>query len=114
MGVARFKPRSYSSEPKSFGKAANIGWKSFSDPAEKDRQWAAQFQHGYAVRINRRLQELGMTSREYSALTGVGYDRITKVLRGDAVIRLEDVSQAERLLGGIIERSANCPDESSS
>jgi hypothetical protein len=103
MGVARFKPRSYTSEPDSFGKAAVIDWIVPADPTEQDRQWAARLQHTSAVVINRRLRDLHKTVKDYSDMTGIGYDRLTKVLRGEAVIRLEDVSQAERLLGGIVD-----------
>lgn len=63
---------------------------------------AARLQHEYAVRINRRLRGLGKTVYDYASMTGTSYDRLTKVLRGVAVMKLEDIAQAERLLGNII------------
>ncbi len=97
MSDPRFRPRAYTEEPLGFGKVESIRW---SD-TDADRILASKLQHEYAVRINRRLKEMGKSVREYAAMTGIGYDRITRVLRGDAVMRLEDVAQAERLLHGI-------------
>lgn len=96
-------PRSYTTEPAAFGKAAQIQWIEPSEPSEADRCLAARMQHEYAVRINRRLRELGKTVHDYASMTGTPYDRLTKVLRGVAVMKLEDIAQAERLLGHIVE-----------
>lgn len=101
MSDPRFRPRAYTEEPQGFGKVASIRWIEAKSPREADRILASKLQHEYAVRINRRLKETGKSVREYAAMTGIGYDRVTRVLRGEAVMRLEDVAQAERLLHGI-------------
>jgi hypothetical protein len=88
-------------EPLGFGKVESIRWVEPESATDADRILASKLQHGYAFRINRRLREIGKSVRDYADMTGIGYDRITKVLRGEAVMRLEDVAQAERLLHGI-------------
>ena len=105
MSDPRFRPRAYTSEPNAFGKAANLVWITPATDAEMDLCRAAQLQHTYAVRINRRLRETNKTVRDYAEMTGVGYDRLAKVLRGDAIMRLEDIAQANRLLGEILHAS---------
>lgn len=101
MSDPRFRPRAYAEEPLGFGKVESIRWIEAGSDLDADRILASKLQHEYAVRINRRLKELGKSVRQYAGMTGVGYDRMTRVLRGDAVMRLEDVAQAERLLHGI-------------
>ena len=107
MSDPRFKPRAYTTEPNAFGKAANLGWITPTTDEETDLCRTAQLQHSYAVRINRRLREMDKTVRDYSRMTGIGYDRLAKVLRGDAIMRLEDIAQAERLLGEILGTQDN-------
>lgn len=101
MSDPRFKPRAYTLEPLGFGKVQTIQWMEPESDTEADRILASKLQHEYAVRINRRLKEIGKSVRDYATMTGIGYDRIARVLRGEAVMRLEDVAQAERLLHGI-------------
>ena len=40
--------------------------------------------------------------KAYADACNVPYDRLSKVMRGTAIIRFEDVAQAERLLGGMV------------
>jgi hypothetical protein len=103
MSDPRFKPRAYTAEPNAFGKAANVRWISAATDSDADLCLAAQLQHTYAVRINLRLRDMKKSVRDYSHMTGIGYDRLAKVLRGDAIMRLEDIAQAERLLGKILD-----------
>lgn len=105
MSDPRFRPRSSAAEESAFGKALRISWYKPTSPSRVACLAAAQLQHRYAVRINNRLRELGKSVRDYSEMAGVGYDRMTKVLRGEAVMRLEDVTDAERLLGKILSES---------
>ncbi len=57
--------------------------------------------HMFACRINKRLRERRETVAKYAELTGVGYDRTSKMLRGDVLMKFEDIAQADRILGGI-------------
>jgi hypothetical protein len=104
MSNPRFRPREYTREPGAYGKAANIEWIIPDSPPEQDRAQAALLQHQYAVRITQRLRQQRITLTSYATLAGVGYDRMSKVLRGEAVMRLEDIAQAERILeGGVLK-----------
>lgn len=103
MSDPRFRPRqmAVTSDRNSFGKAEEISWLEGTTDIEVSRIEAARLQHALALKITRRLQNEGHSIRSYATLAGIGYDRMAKVLRGEAVMRLEDVSDAERLLGEI-------------
>ncbi|MEE1622728.1 hypothetical protein ACQ3I4_15720 [Zafaria sp. Z1313] len=105
MSDPRFRPRHMAAPPdrRHFGKLSEIQWLTGTTELEISRVEAARLQHSFAVRINQRLRDQGHSIRAYATLTGSGYDRMTKVLRGEAVMRLEDVADAERLLGGIVQ-----------
>lgn len=103
MSNPRFRPRDYTSEPGAFGRATTIEWIAQDSAFGQDRAQAAWLQHLYAARITQRLRDQKKTLAKYADLAGVGYDRMSKVLRGEAVMRLEDIAQAERILeGGIL------------
>ncbi|TFC99189.1 hypothetical protein E3T25_16110 [Cryobacterium sandaracinum] len=130
MTDARFRPRDFALTPDRFGRPTGIEWKSIQvvdwvipeDPAElqdlrrryadwRTNAWrlqAAQMQHYYAMRIRRAIAEgtqvkgRGMTrSRVYAQMAGISYDRLVKMLRGEVIMRLEDVAAADRMLGDI-------------
>lgn len=103
MSDPRFKPRRYTTEPAVYGKAETIGWKETRTDQERDRLLAAQLQHRYAVRITRRAQRKFGSLKAYARATDLNYDRLSKIIRGEALMRFEDLAHAERLLGGIIE-----------
>ena len=96
----RFQPRDYASGS-DFGMYAGIGWKKSVSDKECDRIDAARLQHMYAVAIRSKARARFKTVRAYADTCGVSYDRMAKVLRGEAIMRLEDIAQAERILGGI-------------
>lgn len=93
-----------------FGKVAEISWLQGSSEAEASQIEAARLQHALALKITGRLRERGYSIRAYADLAGVGYDRMAKVLRGEALMRLEDVSDAERLLGAVVQPLINVKD----
>lgn len=89
------------SHRRDFGKVQEIDWLEGTTEAEASRIAAARLQHALAVKITGRLKDKQLSIRNYAELAEIGYDRMAKVLRGEAVMRLEDVSDAERLLGAI-------------
>ncbi|WP_418606163.1 hypothetical protein [Georgenia sp. SUBG003] len=95
--------------PGQFGKDEHIAWRSVSGEDHAARLETARLQNTIAARIAAKLRSRGLTVKDYAALAGVGYDRMLKVLRGDVLMRLEDVSDAERLLGGITCEKAERP-----
>lgn len=104
MSDPRFQPRLMATEAdrSNFGKAVRISWLEGSTDLEAKRIAAARLQHAFAVKITATLRDKGLNIRSYAELAGVSYDRMAKVLRGEALMRLEDVADAERLLGSIV------------
>lgn len=85
-----------------FGKVVEMSWLEGGTDLEDKRIATARLQHALAVKINGRLREKGLNIRSYAELAAVSYDRMAKVLRGEALMRLEDVADAQRLLGSIV------------
>ena len=110
MSNPRFTPRRYTSEPENFGRTREIGWVDDTDGPDKvrstyeqDRFAAARLQHQYAVGIRRRARTKHGSLKVYAEECGIPYDRLAKVMRGEVIMRLEDIVQAERILGGILD-----------
>lgn len=101
MSSPRFEPRRYVSVPQDFGRYAGVGWRQTRNAEDRDRSEAAKMQHMYAVAIRMRARKKFKTVRGYADACGVSYDRMAKMLRGEAIMRFEDVAQAERILGNI-------------
>lgn len=96
------QPRSFAVDPRAFGKDG-IQWKTVDDPLEQDLLVAAQIQHKYALKINRRAQQVGMTIKELSARGDTNSPRSNgRMLRGEAYLRLEYLAQVHRILGDIL------------
>lgn len=98
----RFRPRRYTTEPAAFGKAETIKWREGRTEEESDRIQVSQWQHMYAVRIARQAVRKHGTLKAYAVANDLNYDRLSKVVRGDALMRFEDLAVAERLLGDIL------------
>ena len=101
MGNPRYEPRSYTDEPESFGKARTVQWKPIVSGTEDERR-AAQIQHAWAVQIRRTAAGRFGSLAKYANAAGLSYDRLTKVMRGSEVMRLEDLATAERILGAVL------------
>ncbi|MDQ2955455.1 MAG: hypothetical protein M3Y42_00625 [Actinomycetota bacterium] len=102
MSDPRFRPRRCTSEPGAFGKADTIAWNQPVSEPDHDRILAAQMQHRYAVRISKRSRAKYGSLKGYAEAAGLNYDRLSKIIRGEALMRFEDLANAERLLGGIV------------
>ena len=112
MSNPRFTPRRYTSEPENFGRRNLIDWVDDNDQPgkarsthEKDRIAAAKLQHQFSVAIRRRASDKFGSLRAYAGECEVPYDRLSKVMRGEAIMRLEDIAQAERVLGDVLVQS---------
>jgi hypothetical protein len=106
MSDPRFRPceMAIPSDRQSFGKSTDIRWLRGTTDEQVARIDAARLQHEFALAITRRLHSKRLSIREYAKSTGGGYDRLAKVLRGEVIMRLEDISDAERLLGEIVQK----------
>lgn len=90
------------SDRRHFGKVVRISWLEGGTDLEEKRIATARLQHAISVKIMARLRDNGQNIRSYAELANVSYDRMAKVLRGEALMRLEDVADADRLLGSIV------------
>lgn len=107
---SKYAPRDATFEPQGFGRVEVIRWKAGTLPAEKARVGAAQMQHVYSLRIRQRIEERSWSAGRYAQLAGTSYDRLMKLLRGEIILRLEDIAMADLLVGevsdGAIARAA--------
>lgn len=101
MTVKRYEPRSFAVDFHDFGSVRKIRWKAEDSLSgeELDYLLASQLQHTYAVKINEQITNLHGTVREYAKVAGHNYQRLGRMLRGEIVMRLDDISNAERQLG---------------
>ncbi len=97
----RFQPRWYSLEPRVFGRARHVGWKDAYGDQQRRQLLASQIQHDYAVAIRDAISASAVLGsvRDYAIKAGADYQRLAKVLRGEAIMRFEDVADAHRVLG---------------
>ena len=127
--LPRYCPRDFCAEPESFGYARTVRWIPQADERSKALCIAAQMQHVYAVRIRQRAKFLDqqakdaakarMQSSDVSAegesgvpgkalkllaeKTGTSYPRLLRALRGEVVLRFDDIAWADLVLGQISE-----------
>lgn len=77
---------------------ANPGWKALGPEVSEAALRAAKMQHHCAVQIRERMKEKKLTLKAYARATGSSYDRIGKMLRGEVIMRLEDIAIADIVL----------------
>ncbi|WBM79120.1 hypothetical protein KIV56_11520 [Cryobacterium breve] len=70
---------------------------------------AAKLQHLYAMRIRARIRSAENSGpqslKAYAAASGIKYDRVLTILRGETVLRLDDIAMADLILGEVSEVS---------
>lgn len=115
MSDPRYAPRDCAVDQARFGKADELTWKTsealmaiypkLADTETRARALllAAKLQHHYVLRIRKRLKETRTEAKSFAADAGIGYDRMVKVLRGAAILRLEDLAMADVLIGEVSE-----------
>ena len=126
MSGPRYVPRSVCAEPDGFGKASGVRWVPATDEHSAALVRAARLQHLYAVRIRTRANAIAkgkVTPNEsgplaarpgadtttplkmLARLSGRSYPRLLRCLRGEVVMRLEDIAWADLVLGEISEQA---------
>jgi hypothetical protein len=103
---SRYVPRDYALEPLHFGSLRNRAhWRDdCTSDADLDRLRAARVQHGYSYRIRLAIRSSKFeTAKAFAEGHGLNYARFSRMLRGEIVMRFEDVATAERLLPGVFE-----------
>lgn len=99
MSDPRFIPRQWVLKPEQFGRRLDVSWRQAQDAQQASELAAAQRQHELTYLIRRRLDEQGRTIRWFAQQVGAGYERTTRLLRGAVLMRIQDVTDAERILG---------------
>ena len=97
MTNPRYRPRDYCLEPELFGKRFELTWRAVEE-RENARLAAAQLQNRYAVFIRHQVRTQKKTLEVYAITADISYDRLMKMLRGDVIMRLEDLGMAHYLL----------------
>lgn len=125
MSAPRYVPRDWCAEPDSFGKARDVRWLPATDTRSDALSRASRLQHVYAVRIRLRAEAImkgdvartlngplasrpgADTTAPLKALamaSGTSYARWLRCLRGEVVMRLDDIAWADLVLGDISEQ----------
>lgn len=100
MTSPRFAPRNYCLDPSQFGRYSDIHWRHPSGGSDQLDQWeTARFQHRMAVQVREALAARNQALDDYAAEQGLNRNRIGRLLRGDIIMRLEDVMNVRRNLG---------------
>lgn len=102
MTNARFQPRNYAVTPNSFGTELELQWRTLPARASSDQEdqlGAAQLQHRLSIAIRLAAVRRHGSVRAYCDFRDLSYQRTARMLRGEVVMRLEDVANARRNLG---------------
>jgi hypothetical protein len=100
----KYVPRQYLRLPSMFGRPSPyLQWAIPATVDEAVKLRAAQLQHEFSIRIREGLAARGSSKQNYAIAAGMSYDRFIKVLRGEAVMRIDDIAQADLLLGRVTE-----------
>lgn len=103
MNHARYIPRDFSLEPAGFGRAKTLRWRPDISAGELTQFSAAQMQHLYVLRLRDALRANGKSWKWFAEASVQSYDRLMKVLRGESILRLEDLAAGDQFLGPITE-----------
>lgn len=103
MTAHRYVPRSYATEPERFGRPGKpLTWREVGvgphDVPLTEQDWlrAAQIQEQFARRVR---DQIGGPVTDFAETHEISYGRLSRMLRGENVMKLEDVAELERLLG---------------
>ena len=100
MSDSRYVPRSFAVTPTEFGQKSNIEWVPDSDLSNKELDWlrASQLQHAFSRQIRLAIGRDFESVQEFADVNELDYRRLSRVLRGEAIMRLEDLATVERTL----------------
>jgi len=100
LSDSRYVPRSFAVTPTDFGQKSTIEWVSDADLPNKEIDWlrASQLQHGFARQIRLAIGREFESVQEFADVNELDYRRVSRVLRGEAIMRLEELAAVERIL----------------
>lgn len=90
--------------PRDFGKKRSPAF--VEETPENSRSApGATAQHAFAKETHFALDERGMSMGDLSAATVLEYQRPTRILRGSAIMRVEDIGMISRVMPEVFEAS---------
>jgi len=97
----RFVPRSYALSAKDFGTTSQIRWRSAEGLSAGDyvNLRVAQVHHALSLRVRNAVAVNGTTIMELADGMGMNHLRLGRLLRGEIVLRFEDVVLIDDELG---------------
>jgi len=100
LSDSRYVPRSFAVTPTEFGQKSSIEWVPDADLPNKELDWlrASQLQHGFAHQIRVAIGRNYQSVQEFADVNELDYRRLSRMLRGEAITRLEDVATIRRTL----------------
>jgi hypothetical protein len=107
MSDPRYRPRDWAVEPALFGVGMDIKWgDDVNVQSDFAQRGASALQHDVAVSVRNRLRDRPrrMSLKRLAAETEISYDRLSRLLRGEVVMRLEDIAAMEAVLGALVTR----------
>lgn len=114
-----WRPRTFLEVETAFGKVYGVQWKDpltvtrtddVTDEQQQARALAARWQHEVAAAVHDGRALQGMTIEEVAEHTRMGVDNLSRLLRGDGPMQVEDFAALSRLFGfGIEIRNDEAP-----
>lgn len=100
MTTPRFEPKAYCVRPKDFGRRG-VEFLDPDDlhPDERNRVWVAKLQSEVASKLRDRMLYADLTLEEVASDLGMTASRLGRLIRGEIVLRLEDLADLDRELG---------------
>ncbi|MFJ3490613.1 helix-turn-helix domain-containing protein [Leifsonia aquatica] len=96
----KFRPREYMVDPAGFGRVESSKFLEPSGSIEDAvRIRASKWQHTFAYLTRDLMRAKRLNQKDLAARSHMSYDRVSRVLRGDVLLRLEDMAAFERVLG---------------
>ena len=103
MAKARYVPAQFATMRRMFGRRRDVAFREVGTPQKDAQAWASDLQHRYAMRIRDAIFKKGWTVVQYAEAADVTADHMHKLLRGEAILKLEDMAMADLLVGGVSE-----------
>ena len=100
MTNPRFRPKTFCKPTKNFGTVRPVTWDNPDTmrDSELDQLGTARIQHAHAQQVRAALAADGASIASYAEEYGIDKTRLGRILRGDVIMRVEDMVNAERSL----------------
>lgn len=112
MAEPKYRPAAFATAHRLFGRSRDVEFPAGKGLKHNSRVLASDMQHHYAMRIRDSIIRKGWTVAQYAGAANVTADHMHKLLRGEAILKLEDIAMADLLVGDVSEfaRQGELPD----